>query len=175
MLRGAYGLFYNPIGINYWSGVPYGFAPGFRGDNSVRSTGNAPRFNWDSGYPDNYKPPTLDPNNLIWGMVAIDERSLFAGYTHQYNVSVQYSLSKDMVLETALLGNQGRRLNGAQCLQPSLFWRSGDFDWQLEYLRFRQLHDGRPARDSTGCASGVVSQGCEVMVAASVPRAVASG
>jgi outer membrane receptor protein involved in Fe transport len=111
VLRGSYGTFYNPIGINYWFGVPYGFAPGFRGVNQVTSTGNVPRFNWDGGYPDNYKAPTLDPNNLVWGMVAIDEKSLSAGYTHQYNVSFQYEIGKDMVLETAFLGNQGRRLH----------------------------------------------------------------
>jgi hypothetical protein len=75
VVRGAYGIFYNPIGINYWSGVPYGFAPGFRGENRWNSTGNVPRFNWDGGYPDNYKAPTLNPNTLLWGMVAIDEKA----------------------------------------------------------------------------------------------------
>ena len=27
--RGAYGVFYAPIGTNFWAGVPYGFAPGY--------------------------------------------------------------------------------------------------------------------------------------------------
>src|SRR5262249_9844041 len=31
LVRGAYGVFYTPIGTNFWSGVPYGFAPGFTG------------------------------------------------------------------------------------------------------------------------------------------------
>ncbi len=76
VLRGGYGLFFIPLGCNYWSGVPYGFAPGYRGTNNITSTGNLPRFNWDNGYPDNFQPATKDPNALIWGMVSIDPRSL---------------------------------------------------------------------------------------------------
>lgn len=114
VLRGGYGIFYSPIGINYWSGVPYGFAPGFRGVNQWSATGNVPRFNWDQGYPDNFRAPTQDPNHLQWGMVAIDERSLFAGYTHQYNASLQWSFTRDSMVEFGFLGNDGRRLqNGA--------------------------------------------------------------
>jgi len=30
VLRGAYGIFYQPIGSDYWAGVPYAFAPGYR-------------------------------------------------------------------------------------------------------------------------------------------------
>ena len=35
-----------PIGIQYYSGVPYGFAPGFRGTNMAPGA-----FTWDQGYP----------------------------------------------------------------------------------------------------------------------------
>ena len=114
--RGGYGIFFIPIGINYWSGVPYGFAPGFRGTNNVNSTGNVPQFQWDqTHYLDSYAPPTQDPNTLIWGMVAIDPDSLYQAYTHQYNASFQYEVSKDLVVEAAFVGNQGRRLHdGAQ-------------------------------------------------------------
>lgn len=111
VLRGGYGIFFTPIGIQHWSGVPYGFAPGFRGTNFIPASGNLPRFNWDSGYPDRFIAANQDPNTLIWGMVAIDERSLFAGYTHQYNVSLQYELGKDMMIEATFMGNQGRRLH----------------------------------------------------------------
>lgn len=111
VLRGGYGIFYSPIGIQHWSGVPYGFAPGFRGTNFIPASGNIPRFNWDAGYPDNFREPTRDMNTLIWGMVAIDERSLFAGYTHQYNISLQYEFRKDLMAEFTFMGNQGRRLH----------------------------------------------------------------
>jgi hypothetical protein len=121
VLRGGYGIFFVPIGINYWGGVPYSFAPGYRGTNNITASGNLPRFNWDNGYPDNFKPPTKDPNTLIWGMVAIDPQSTFLGYTHQYNVSFEYELKPDLVVEAAYMGNQGRRLhNGAlQRNQPT--------------------------------------------------------
>jgi len=120
-IRGSYGIFYVPIGTQYWSGVPYGFAPGYRGTNNNLATGNLPKFNWDQGYPDNYQPPTQDPNTLIWGMVATDPKGTFLGYTHQYNVSFQYELSKDLIVEATYMGNQGRRLhNGAlQRNQPT--------------------------------------------------------
>lgn len=111
ILRGGYGLFFIPLGCNYWSGVPYGFAPGFRGTDNIATTGNVPRFNWDQGYPGNYIAPTLDPNTLIWGMVSIDPRSLQAGYTHQYNINAEFQLTNNLMVETAFLGNQGRRLH----------------------------------------------------------------
>jgi hypothetical protein len=47
VIRGAYGIFFVPIGMQYWSGVPYGFAPGYRGTDQITGSGNVPRFNWD--------------------------------------------------------------------------------------------------------------------------------
>ncbi|MEK7407134.1 MAG: TonB-dependent receptor [Acidobacteriota bacterium] len=111
VLRGGYGIYFIPVGINYWSGTPYGFAPGYRGSNILTATGNLPRFNWDGGYPDNYVPPTKDPNTLIWGMVAIEPDSLFQGYAHQYNASVQYEFTPHLVVEATYMGNKGRRLH----------------------------------------------------------------
>jgi hypothetical protein len=114
VLRAAYGLPYIPLGLNYWSGTPYGFAPGYRGTNTQTASPNLPKFNWDNGYPDNYQAPVRDPNALVYGMVAMDERSLFAGYVHQYNAGVQFEPIRDTLVEIAFMGNQGRRLhNGA--------------------------------------------------------------
>jgi hypothetical protein len=114
VLRASYGMFYMPLGIQYWSGVPYGFAPGYRGTNTQTTSGNVPKFNWDAGYPDNYKAPNQNANTLIWGMVAIDQESLKMAYTHQYNVSFQYEFTNDTMLEATFMGNEGRRLhNGA--------------------------------------------------------------
>lgn len=114
VFRGGYGLSYIPLGINYWAGIPYGFAPGFRGTNNQTALENLPKFNWDAGYPNNFQNPTRDPNALAYGMVSVDERSLFAGYVHQYNVGLQYEVGKNMVAEAAFAGNRGRRLhNGA--------------------------------------------------------------
>jgi hypothetical protein len=111
VLRGGYGLFYTPNGINYWAGVPYGFAPGYQGTNTVVASGAAPRFNWDSGYPDQFKPASKDPNALPWGVVTVDPDSLYQGYTHQFNVSFEYEIAKDLVAEATYMGNLGRRLH----------------------------------------------------------------
>jgi hypothetical protein len=111
VLRGGYSLLYTPLGMNYWSGIPYGFAPGYRGTNNQAASSVLPKFNWDGGYPDNYKASSKDPNALVYGMVSVDERSLFAGYTHQYNISAQFELSRDTVAEIAVVGNEGRRLH----------------------------------------------------------------
>lgn len=113
VLRAGYGIFFSPMGINYWSGVPYGFAPGYRGTNNQPASGNVPKFNWDRGYPDNYVAPSKDPNTLVWGMVAIDPDTLRQPYTHQYNFSVQYEFSKNTIVEATYMGNLGRRLKGA--------------------------------------------------------------
>ena len=37
VVRAAYGIFYQGIGMDYWFGVPYGFAPGYRRDQPRRS------------------------------------------------------------------------------------------------------------------------------------------
>jgi hypothetical protein len=114
VLRAGYGISYIPLGMNYWSGIPYGFAPGYRGTNKQTASQNLPKFNWDQGYPDNFQAPVKDPNALVYGMVAIDDRSLFAGYTHQYNAGIQFEAGRDMIAEIAFMGNRGRRLhNGA--------------------------------------------------------------
>jgi hypothetical protein len=104
-------MFYSPEGINYWSGVPYGFAPGYQGTNSVIASGTVPRFNWDSGYPDQFKAASKDPNALPWGVVTVNPDSLTQGYTHQYNVSFEYEFAKDLVGELTYMGNLGRRLH----------------------------------------------------------------
>ncbi|MDP2995883.1 MAG: TonB-dependent receptor [Bryobacterales bacterium] len=111
VIRGGYGIFYTPNGINYWSGVPYGFAPGYRGTNTVVASGNVPRFNWDGGYPDQFKPASKNPNALPWGVVTVNPDSLFQGYTHQYNISLQYEVVPNLVAEATYMGNLARRLH----------------------------------------------------------------
>jgi hypothetical protein len=111
VLRAGYGLFYSPIGLNYWFGVPYGFAPGYRGTNRVNPTSDlSPAFNWDGGYPGQFVPGTKDPDFTQWGMVNVNPKSLFAGYSHQWNAGVQFELSNDMRLDVTYSQNEGRRL-----------------------------------------------------------------
>lgn len=114
VIRAGYGIYYLPLGIQYWGGVPYSFAPGYRGTDVITSAGIGSVLNWDNGYPGNFREPTQNPNALLWGMVGIDENSLTPGRTHQYNVSLQYGFDESNMIEFTFLGNQGRKLhNGA--------------------------------------------------------------
>jgi hypothetical protein len=40
-----------------------------------------------------------------------DPKTLFLGYTHQYNASFQYEFTRDLIVEATYMGNQGRRLH----------------------------------------------------------------
>jgi len=111
VIRGAYGVFYSPLGMNYWFGVPYGFAPGYRGVNRVLpKSDQSPAFDWDSGYPGVFEPPVKDPDFAQWGMVNVNPRSLFAGYVHQWNLGAEFELGKDLRFDVMYTGNRGKRL-----------------------------------------------------------------
>jgi hypothetical protein len=113
VVRGSYGIFYSPIGLAYWYGIPYEQfgAAGLVGTDQFPSTQSVPAFNWDGGYPGNYVAPIKDPNFLQWGMVSIDPHALTPGYTQQYNVSFQRSLTTKDIVQVAFMGNDGRRLH----------------------------------------------------------------
>jgi hypothetical protein len=108
VFRSAYGLFYMPVGMDYWSGVPYGFAPGYTGVNTVtqRPLG-VPAFNWDNGYPGQFVPGTRDPNSTQWGLVSINPNGLRAGRIHQWNAGTDLEIGRDLVLGVNYLGNRG--------------------------------------------------------------------
>jgi hypothetical protein len=136
--RASYGIFYVPVGTNFWNGTPYGFAPGYRGTNMVSPTGVAkPAFNWDNGYPGVVAPPTKDPNQVPWGAVSIDPHTLSQGYTHQFNAGAQYKITKDLMADVNYVGNRGERLHDGNLAfnepDPATFfdiWNSGNaYDW----------------------------------------------
>ena len=113
VLRASYGMFYIPIGDNYWSGVPYGYSPGYYGIDTITQRGDkAPAFYWDKQYPGNYIAPTKDPDYVPWGPATIDPNTLRAGYTHNWNAGVQFEVAKETKVEVNYVGNIGQRLHG---------------------------------------------------------------
>jgi hypothetical protein len=95
-----------PIGIQYWTGIPYGFAPGFQGVDAA----TAP-FNWGSGYPGVFTPGTKSttmPINILGA--TISPNSLLAGYTDNWNIGVQYELRKNMLVDVSYIANRGHHL-----------------------------------------------------------------
>ena len=118
VFRGSFGILYVPIGIQYWEGVPYAFDPGYRGTNAA----TAP-FNWDSGYPGVFTPGTKSSTPPIaqFGIVNVDPNALLAGYTDNWNLGVQYELTKNTLIEASYIGNRGHHLqdSGLTNNQPS--------------------------------------------------------
>ncbi len=112
VMRGAAGISYAPLVMNYYEGIPYGFAPGYRGTNQVSPAGpGQAAFNWDGGYTGTFVPGTKDPNFFPYGTVSVDPNALRLGYTDQWNIGGQYELGKNTVLEITYLGNRGHRLH----------------------------------------------------------------
>lgn len=110
VVRGSFGLTFVPIGIQYYSGVPYGFAPGFRGTN------NAPGpFKWDQGYPGQFTPGTRTstPDPSLFPIVTVDPHALSAGYTENWNVGAQYAVTRNLKVEVSYVANRGHRLQGS--------------------------------------------------------------
>lgn len=107
VFRGAFNILYAPIGIQYYQGVPYGYAPGFQGTNSAAAS-----FNWDAGYPGVFVPgtKTSTPPITQFPVVNINPNALLAGYTDNWNLGVQYELTKNMSLEVSYIGNRGHHL-----------------------------------------------------------------
>ncbi len=107
VFRGSFAITYIPIGIQFWEGIPYGFAPGFRGTNTVGTA-----FNWDNGYPGVFTPGTKSPtpSPYLFPVVSIDPNALLAGYTDNWNLGVQYELGHNMMVEASYIGNRGHHL-----------------------------------------------------------------
>ena len=109
VVRGSVGMTYVPIGIQYYAGVPYGFAPGFRGTN------NAPGpFNWDQGYSGVFQPGTLRARRIpacIRSPPLI--RTLCGGLHRELNMGTQFAVTKNTTVEVSYIGNRGHRLQGS--------------------------------------------------------------
>jgi hypothetical protein len=115
--RASFGVFYVPLNLNTWSGIPYGFNPGFVLNNQVLNP-----FGWDSGYPGQPVDIGKDPNFTRWGMVSVDPRMLELGNVQAWSVGVQREINRDLVVEANFIQNHGYHLESGyvSANQPQL-------------------------------------------------------
>jgi hypothetical protein len=119
VVRGAYSLIFNPVGVTFFAGVPDGFAPQL-------GTNNTNDFSWDGpngtgNYPGVVTKVTAstDPT-LVFPEVTVDPRALRLGYSEAFNFGVQQELTPNTRLEISYVGNRGHRLT-----DTALAWNEG--------------------------------------------------
>jgi outer membrane receptor protein involved in Fe transport len=117
VLRASFSVFYVPLNLNTWAGIPYGFNPGFVLNNQVLSP-----FNWDNGYPGQAVDIGKNPNFTRWGMTSIDPHSLELGNVQEWSVGVQHEIGADLTLELNFIQNRGYHLESGYVAanQPNL-------------------------------------------------------
>jgi hypothetical protein len=115
--RASFGVFYVPLNLNTYSGIPYGFNPGFVLNNQVLTP-----FDWDSGYPGHAVDIGKNPNFTRYGMVSIDPRMLELGNVQAWSAGIQREISHDLVLDATFIQNRGYHLESGYVAanQPTL-------------------------------------------------------
>ena len=117
VVRASFGVFYVPLNLNTWSGIPYGFNPGFVLNNQVLTP-----FDWDGGYPGQAVNIGKNPNFTRYGMVSIDPHILELGNVQAWSAGVQREISHDLVVEANVIQNHGYHLESGyvRANQPKL-------------------------------------------------------
>ncbi|HKE08213.1 MAG TPA: TonB-dependent receptor [Candidatus Acidoferrum sp.] len=105
VVRASFGFFYVPLNLNTYSGVPYGFNPGYVLNNQVLMP-----FAWDDGYPGQAVDIGKNPNFVRYGMVSVDPRMLELGNIQQWTVGVQQELGRQFVFAANFVQNHGYHL-----------------------------------------------------------------
>jgi hypothetical protein len=103
--RASFGVFYVPLNLNTYSGIPYAFNPGFVLNNQVLTP-----FDWDKGYPGKAANIGKNPNFTEYGMVSIDPRMLELGNVQAWNAGVQREIGRGVVIDANVLQNHGYHL-----------------------------------------------------------------
>ncbi len=115
--RASFGVFYVPLNLNTYSGIPYGFNPGFVLNNQVLTP-----FDWDNGYPGQAVNIGKNPNFTRYGMVSVDPHMLELGNVQAWSAGVQRELGRDLVVEANVIQNHGYHLESGyvRANQPKL-------------------------------------------------------
>jgi len=99
VLRGNGSIFFVPLNMNTWGGVPYQQA----GDVGFHNVTEEANFDWDNGYTPTVVTPTSpgakSPTLLTSDVISVDPRALTPGNIWQYNVGVQRELDHLSKLE----------------------------------------------------------------------------
>ncbi|PYR94537.1 MAG: hypothetical protein DMF84_05120 [Acidobacteria bacterium] len=112
VVRGGYGIFYTQAFYPGWGG---GIGlDGFSANPSFSSTlgGIQPAFLLSQGFPQNFQsPPTIQSDfqngqGILYRPLDANKRS----YSHQWNITVERELLKNISLSVAYVGTAGRRL-----------------------------------------------------------------
>ena len=89
VVRGNFSVFYVPLNMNQWGGVPYQQT----GNPGYFQHASESAFNWDNGFtPVLSQVKTTDYTQ--WGVVSTDPHSLLLGNTQQWNIGLQRELDK---------------------------------------------------------------------------------
>jgi Carboxypeptidase regulatory-like domain len=115
--RASFAVFYVPLNLNTYSGIPYGFDPGFVLNNQVLTP-----FDWDSGYPGHPVEIGKNSNFTEYGMVSIDPRMLELGNIQAGSVGVQREIGRGVVVEGNFIENHAYHLESGYVAanQPQL-------------------------------------------------------
>ena len=104
--RASFGVFYVPLNLNTYSGIPYGFNPGFVPNNQVLAP-----FHWDAEtYPGRAVNIGENPNFTEYGMVSIDPRMLELGNVQEWTAGMEYEVTQNLVFDATAIQNHGYHL-----------------------------------------------------------------
>jgi hypothetical protein len=117
VLRGNFGVFFTPLNLNTWGGIPYQQA-GNVGFHPVTQEGN---FNWDAGY-NPVSTQVKTPEYTQADVVSVDPRALTPGNTQQYSLGVQRELDKATKVEANWIQSHSYHLQSGifQTNQPTV-------------------------------------------------------
>lgn len=130
VVRGSFGLIFNPPGVPFFQGVPDGFAPQL-------GVNTAANFSWDGpGGTGNYPGVVTAANSstdptALFPEVSVDPRALRVGYSEAFNFGIEQELTPNTRLEISYVGNRGHRLT-----DTALNWNQGPTS---EFLRLWKI------------------------------------